>query len=205
MNFKVDFLCAQDVIKEVELDRVVYGSDIEEVMHIDTSELIEWDLFNFHKCLGAKDSEGNLLGYLAVYHLREEVFYKLSNKEISEKDLKKSDFVEPIQESRVFCYICGFVVKDQNTRVAISLLNKAIAYCRHLKQNNVLVMGLGATAISAQGTKLCKKLGFKYICTYNVLPNGFIPELYMFDLSESSFSILINSIKEIFLENDKYL
>lgn len=205
MNFKIDFTKREDIPKLAELDKMAFGSEVTDEVEADIRTIEEWYDVNNYQCLAAKDGEGNILGYISIYHLNNQAFDKLVKGFITEKDLTKDDFMEFKEGNRICCYIDGFTVKQSNTRIAISLINKSIAHLRFLKEKNIIIEKLGATAISKKGFKLCKKLGFEKVRDYEPLPDGLVPALYVLDFDTPSLSKVTAAIKEIILENDKYL
>lgn len=201
MNFKIGFPERSDIQKLVELDYMVFDKDLT----LDTSDVEKWHDINNYQWLAAKDEEGNALGYLGIFHINEEAYYKLVKGEITEKDLNNKYFLKLCESNDIYCYIDGFVVKEKNTRIAMSLLIKSIGYVKFLKEKNISIQKIVTMATSKTGINLCNKLGFKKIREYKVLPDGIIPTLFELDLKDESFSRLVNAIKEVIYENDTYL
>lgn len=201
MTFNIDFAAREDMKKIYDSDMDAFGEE----GSIRPENLEEWYDINNHQWMVAKDEEDNLLGYMAIYHLRESAYKKLVSGVITEKDFTKEDFEEFKANNNIYCYIAGFVAKGQASRVAISLINKTISYFRFLKENNINVLEICAEGFNPKGIKLCEKLGFKKIRQEKPLANGVIPYFFIFDLRNENFSRVINAIKEIFLESEEYL
>ena len=149
MSFKVDFPKEEDCKKIYELNLEAFGSELT----IDHAYIKEWYESNAYQWLIAKDEEDNLLGYINISHIKNKTFDDIINGRISEKDVRSEDILKLGQKDKICCYIQGFAVRNKNTRVAISLLNKVLAYVRFLKEKGICVERVGA--INRQGTDTC--------------------------------------------------
>lgn len=200
MSFKIDFCSEQDIPKMADLDKQIFGEE----GSIEVELLKEWYNINKYQWIVAKDEDGNCIGYMGVWHINEQAFNKILAGEITEKDFVEEDFIKFEEGNNIFCYISGFVVKDKNTRVAISLINKTVAYFRFLKEHNIKVKKVCAAAFTVKGNVLCQKLGFERIREDKPFSNGTTPVIYVHNLWDSNFSRVLNAVKEIFLDNDIY-
>lgn len=198
MSFKVDFLEYDDIKKMRELCIETFGEAL------DIEVLEEWYYFNKYQWLAAKDEEDNLLGYIGIWNLKKESFDKLVNGEKLELDITIGDIAEFKDNNKVYCHISAFVVRNHNTRIAISLISKSVAYVRFLKEHNVNVEKISTIAVSEDGLKLCRKLGFKEVGT-KIMSDGTESTIFVLDLKDDNFSRLVNAIKLIILKNDQYL
>lgn len=205
MNFKIDFAKREDIRKMEELDYIAFGQEVASQVEMSVEMIEGWYDINKYQWLVAKDEDENVLGWIGIYHLNEKAFKKLESREMLEIDLTNDDFVEFKKDNTIYCHIVGFTVRNKNTRVAISLINKCIAYFRFLKDNNIRIKGISSMAVTDQGIKLCRKLGFIKAQEYDMLPNEVRPKLFVLNLADDNFSMVVNAIKHIFLENDKYL
>lgn len=201
MHVTVDFLKREDIYEVVKLGVEIFG----EGEIVETSVLESWFNVNNFQWLIAKDKEDNVVGFLSLWHLDEESFNKLVNGEILEVEMTERNFLHFKENDVVHCHIGAFVVKGKNSRAAIGLINKAITYFKFLKDNGIIVKEVSTYPVTDSGLKLVKKLGFKNIGYGKALSDGTVPPIYVLDFDEHNVSHVINSIKEIYLDNREYL
>ncbi len=200
MNYKVDFPIEDDCRKIYQLNFETFGGELT----IDYEYVKEWYDTNPYQWLVAKDEEDNLLGYINFSHIKNETFDNIINGTISEKDVRSNDIIKLGEKENIFCYIQGFVVRDKNTRVAISLLNKVLSYFRFLKGKGIIIEKVGTMAVTGDGSRLCEKLGFRIMKEIK-MPDGLKETIYLLDLSHTNYSIIIKGVKDIFLDTRDYL
>lgn len=200
MSFTVDFPEIEDCRKIYEMNHQMFGGEL-----TIPPEFVEgWYRVNRYQWLVAKDEEGNLLGYINMSHIKDETFDDIINGKILERDVRSENIIELGKKGKICCYIQGFVVRDKNTRVAIALLNKVLGYVRFLKGNGVCIEKVGAMAVTGDGSRLCEKLGFKVVREIQ-LDNGLKEIIYVLNFNDKSYSKLVKSIKDIFLDTKEYI
>lgn len=200
MYCKVDFPTEEDCRKIYELNLDTFGSELT----VDYKNVKELYDANPYQWLVAKDEDDNLLGLVNFSHIKTETFDNLINGEISERDLRGRDVIKLGEKNKICCYILGFVVRNKNTRVAITLLNKVLGYVRFLKDKGIIIDRAGTMAVTGDGSKLCDKLGFKII-KEREMPGGLKEIFYELDLNDESYSRIVKGIKDIFLDTGEYL
>jgi hypothetical protein len=201
MGLTIDFAKREDVEKMFQLDKAAFGID----ECIEPEVLIKWFDANNYQWIVARDEEDNVLGCIGLCHLKKEVFEKLTRGEITEKDLNEESFMSFKEGKKIYCYLSSFVVKDNNSSIAVQLLCKSLSYFRFLKKKNVKVEKMCAMAVTKQGEKLCEKLGFKIERKLEKQSDGVIPKIYVYDFNDENYSKLMNQVKDIFLDSEEYL
>ncbi len=113
------------------------------------------------------NSDNNdLVGYINMMPLKEDDFKKLALGKFSDSEIMKNGPVAYDKPGKYWIYCCsiGIVPKYQNSAPVLMLISTVKSFIKRLEGKGFTIAGMAAEAISQDGEKMCKRLGFEKVC-----------------------------------------
>lgn len=88
----------------------------------------------------------------------------------TEPDMALDRLQRPILPGRYFCYCPVVAIARGHEACAPLMLSSFLAFLRELAARDVFLEGIGAVAVTAEGRRFCRDLGFRRLCAHATAP-----------------------------------
>lgn len=109
--------------------------------------------------------EQQIVGYYAVFPISMDLYEKLKNHEVEEKNIRLEDFYMPTSASTEALYVLD-LAKHEEEAVGAALLRDLVRYLSKIATNNPHLQKVGTWAFSAAGQQIAARLGMDRIKDY---------------------------------------
>ena len=124
-------------------------------------EVLNWYKKNNLTCIGLKNSNNEIIAFVNILPLNQEVFYDIYEDKINEADVVYSQIEEYKDNKSYYIYLSSISIDKRyrnNYRVITNLLKGCINILDLLFERNVKIEKVMADASTIHGEKICKKL-----------------------------------------------
>ena len=118
----------------------------------------------------AVGADGSPVAYWAVYFWGDVDRARFRARMFQEVDLRFEDLRRAVMPGRYFGYCPAAVILPGHEAVAPAMVTSFVTFLETLAGRGVLLEGIGATSVSADGRQFCQDLGFRLIGAHELVP-----------------------------------
>lgn len=124
-------------------------------------EVLKWYQRNDLTCIGARNSNNEVIASVNILPLNERTFYDIYNNKMNEADVVSSQIERYENSKEYYLYLSSISINQNyrnNYRVITTLLKGCIDLYTLLTNRNIKIIKMMADASTEHGEKICKKL-----------------------------------------------